>query len=121
MRWFSVSSVQTRVIECDGGEESKVGELLNVVGLSTGVALYALLLAMVVRAPRTPPIHRSIDPLPLTTALLGLTWNVCALPMYALPNLGIRGGPLPYVSAIGFSALGFLPAVVVHSVLRDES
>ena len=31
-----------------------VGELLNLVGLSTGVVLYAMLLAMVVRAARTP-------------------------------------------------------------------
>jgi hypothetical protein len=97
-----------------------VGELLNVVGLSIGVVLYALLLAMVARAPRTPTIHKSIDPLPLATALLGLAWNICAVLIYALPDLGIRGGLLPYVSTIGFSALGFLPAVVVHSVVRTD-
>ena len=95
-----------------------MGDLLNVVGLSTGVVLYSLLLAMVVRAPQTPTIQKAIDPVPLAAALLGLAWNICALVIYALPSLGIRGGPLPYVSAIGFSALGFLPAVVVHSVVR---
>ena len=29
-------------------------------------------------------------------------------------------GPFPFLTAIGFCALGFLPAVVVHSVLRGE-
>ncbi len=29
-------------------------------------------------------------------------------------------GPFPYLAAVGFAALGFLPAVVVHSVLKDE-
>ena len=35
-----------------------LGELLNLVGLSTGVALYAMLLAMVIRARRraAPPV-----------------------------------------------------------------
>ena len=40
-----------------------VGELLNLVGLSTGVVLYAMLLAMVVRAGRTPGLHVGFDPL----------------------------------------------------------
>jgi signal transduction histidine kinase len=94
-----------------------MSELLNLVGLSTGVALYAMLLAMVVRAGRAPGVHR-VDPLLLATALLGLAWNVCALPAYELPKIGIEG-PFTFLIAAGFSALGFLPAVVVHSVLRD--
>ena len=57
------------------------------------------------------------DPLLLATALLGLVWNVVALPAHELPKVGI-GGPFPLLVAAGFSALGFLPAVVVHSVLR---
>ena len=35
-----------------------MSELLNLVGLSTGVVLYAMLLAMVVRAGRTPGAPR---------------------------------------------------------------
>ena len=58
-------------------------------------------------------------PLLLLTSVLGLAWNLCALPAYELPKRGIEG-PFPYLAAIGFAALGFLPAVVVHSVLRDE-
>jgi signal transduction histidine kinase len=55
----------------------------------------------------------------LATALLGLVWNLCALPAYELPKLGVLG-PFPLLTVFGFSALGFLPAVVVHSVLRGE-
>lgn len=57
------------------------------------------------------------DPLLVLTSLLGLLWNLCALPVYVLPKFGVVG-PFPYVSAVGFGALGFLPAVVVHSALR---
>src|ERR1700674_2208933 len=96
-----------------------MGELLNLVGLSTGVVLYAMLLAMVVRGSRTPAGPSRFDWLLLLTSLLGLVWNLCALPAYELPKMGIEG-PFPYLVAVGFGALGFLPAVVVHSVLRGE-
>jgi two-component system LytT family sensor kinase len=96
-----------------------MGELLNLVGLSTGVVLYAMLLAMVVRAGRVPGARPRYDPLLVATALLGLVWNLCALPAYELPKVGIEG-PFPFLIAAGFSALGFLPAVVVQSVLRGE-
>jgi two-component system LytT family sensor kinase len=92
--------------------------LLNFVGLSTGVVLYAVLMAMVVRAGQAG--RNQLDPLILAAAALGLAWNLCALPIYALPLIGIDG-PVPALAAIGFGALGFLPAVVVHSVLRGES
>src|SRR5579862_5987431 len=96
-----------------------MGELLNLVGFSCGVVLYAMLLAMVVRASRAPGGTPGFDPLLLATALLGLLWNLCALPAYELPKVGISG-PFPSLVAVGFSALGFLPAVVVHSVLRGR-
>jgi two-component system LytT family sensor kinase len=95
-----------------------MSELLNLVGLSTGVVLYAMLLAMVVGAGRAPGAPR-FDPLLLATAVLGLMWNLCALPAYELPKVGIEG-PFTVLIAAGCSALGFLPAVVVQSVLRDE-
>jgi len=99
--------------------EPAMSELLNLIGLSTGVALYAMLLAMVVGAGRAPGSRRALDALLLVTAVLGLVWNLCALPVYELPKVGIVG-PFPWLTATGFSALGFLPAVVVHSVLRGE-
>jgi signal transduction histidine kinase len=94
-----------------------MSEMLNLIGLSTGVVLYAMLLAMVVRVHRAATA--SIDPLLLATAILGLVWNLCALAIYELPRIGMSG-PFPWVGVIGFAALGFLPAVVVHSVLRGE-
>src|SRR5438093_7937005 len=96
-----------------------MSELLNVVGLSTGVVLYAMLLAMVLRAGRATSAATRFDPLLLVTSILGLVWNLCALPAYELPKIGIEG-PFPFLIVVGFSALGFLPAVVVHSVLRGE-
>jgi signal transduction histidine kinase len=94
-----------------------VAELLNVVGLGTGVALYAMLLAMVLRASRHRGESVAPERLPFATALLGLTWNLCALPLDTLTGAGVLR-PLPYLTLVGFSALGFLPAVVVHSALR---
>ena len=94
-----------------------MSELLNLVGLSTGVALYAMLLTMVIRAHHAPGSRHTFDPVLLATALLGLVWNLCALPAYELPKVGFAG-PFPWLIAVGFSALGFLPAAVVHSVLR---
>jgi hypothetical protein len=95
-----------------------MGELLNLVGLSTGVVLYAMLLTMVLRARRTAGARR-FDSLLLATSILGLVWNLSALPAYELPKMGIRGS-FSWLNAVGFSALGFLPAVVVQSVLRGE-
>jgi two-component system LytT family sensor kinase len=96
-----------------------MSELINLVGLGAGVVLYAMLLAMVVRAGRARGAQASLDLLLLATAILGLVWNLCALPVYELPRFGVIR-QFPVLIAVGFSALGFLPAVVVHSVLRGE-
>jgi signal transduction histidine kinase len=95
-----------------------MNELLNLIGLSTGVALYAMLLVMAVRSSRSKGEQAS-DAVLLATALLGLAWNLAALPIYELPKVGVVG-PFPWLVAIGFGALGLLPAVVVHSVLRER-
>lgn len=86
--------------------------LLNAAGLTIGLVLYAMLLAMVIgaRRPRT-----GLDHVALATALLGLAWNLCALGMYEFPAVAPR-----WIAVGAFSALGFLPAVVVHSVLRGR-
>jgi two-component system LytT family sensor kinase len=96
-----------------------MGELLNLVGLSLGVALYTMLLVMVVRSGRGQTWRSRVDPLLLVMSLLGLVWNLFALPAYELPKVGITG-PFPFLVAVGFCALGFLPAVVVHSVIRGD-
>jgi Histidine kinase len=99
-----------------------VNGVLNLVGLSIGAALYAMLLAMVVRArsglaPLETETARG-DPLPLATAILGLIWNLCAFWIYAVAPLVLAGRG--WIAVCGFSALGLLPAVVVHSVVRDD-
>src|ERR1700738_1937096 len=96
-----------------------MGELLNLVGLGAGIVLYTMLLAMVVRAGRRSGSTAPFDPLLLGTAVLGLIWNLCALPAYEPPKVGCAA-PFPLLGALGFCALGFLPAVVVHSVLRGK-
>jgi signal transduction histidine kinase len=96
-----------------------MGDLLNLIGLSTGIALYAMLLGMVIRSGGTVPAGRGADPLLVATGVLGLVWNLCALPVYELLKVGVVS-PLSALTAIGFTALGLLPAVAVHSVLRVD-
>lgn len=90
--------------------------LVHLVGFLIGAALYGTLLALV--ASRRAPLAE--DRLPLFTAILGLTWNVGGLAAYGIHDLAGRE-PDPLLIAAAFSALGFLPAVVVHSVLRGQS
>jgi two-component system LytT family sensor kinase len=100
--------------------------LVNLLGFITGGVLYAMLLVMVLRSPGDTFAFRSTsrsqgppsDRLPLLTAILGLAWNLIACAAYGLPGLGIVES-FPLLVAVAFSALGFLPAVVVHSVLRS--
>lgn len=99
--------------------------LVNLLGFITGGVLYAMLLVMVLRSPGDTLGFRSgardgrppSDRLPLVTAILGLAWNIIAFAAYGLPGLGLVES-FPILVAVAFSALGFLPAVVVHSVLR---
>src|SRR5262245_43283725 len=96
--------------------------LLNLIGYITGLSLYTMLLVMLLKAPRAASAMGAdsdkTDRLPLLTALLGLAWNLGALLDLGLHNFGgWRSSAL--VGAAAFAALGFLPAVVVHSVLRS--
>jgi Histidine kinase len=96
---------------------------INVLGFSAGSLLYAMLLAMVAREsrplPRVPGVEPALgarDLVLLGTAVAGLVWNVGALLTYGLLDVGRMPPALVRVAA--FSALGFLPAGVVHAVLR---
>jgi hypothetical protein len=105
------------------------GVLVNLIGFITGASLYAMLLVMVLRGLRsarrlnlTTDLRRLSLPedfLPLATAILGLFWNVDALAAYGLRDLGAGELP-PLLTATAFAALGLLPAVVVHSALRNH-
>jgi two-component system LytT family sensor kinase len=79
-----------------------------------------MLLVMLLRGTRAATVIT--DRLPMLTALLGLAWNLGELLGLGMSNFGegqsyaLHGALL---GAASFAALGFLPAVVVHSVLRS--
>ncbi|HVF28167.1 MAG TPA: histidine kinase [Pyrinomonadaceae bacterium] len=102
--------------------------LINLLGFTTGVALYAMLLFTVLRRPARGMRFTDADAgtrprwpenaLLLATAALGLVWNVGALASYGAKDFGVAE-PHPLLVALSFAALGFLPAVVVHSALQS--
>jgi hypothetical protein len=97
------------------------GPVLNLVGFVTGAALYVLLLWMVWRE-RTSDGAGFFSPrsrMPLLTGVSGLIWNLGALRSFGLTTLGL-GRPAAVETAIAFGALGYLPAVVVHSLLEGR-
>jgi signal transduction histidine kinase len=103
---------------------TNVATLVNLAGFITGALLYAMLLVMVLGASRITYVTDSASGevpsrparLPLLTAVLGLAWTFGAFMAYTLPNFGIEHS-YPMAIALAFTALGFLPAVVVHSTL----
>ena len=96
--------------------------IIHLVGFLTGSLLFLILLTLVVRNQRGWPLVRSggTQPLIQLAALIGLIWNIGALIIYGARDLGLGTVPLVFEAAV-FSALGYLPAVVVHSVLSSES
>jgi hypothetical protein len=90
-----------------------VAALVHLVGFLTGAALYGMLFALVVR-------RRIADRLPVLTAVLGLIWNLIGLAAFAIRDFAGHE-PHAFLIATAYSALGYLPAVVVHSVLRSQS
>ena len=92
--------------------------LVNLLGFTVGVALYSLLLVMVVRH-RKSKRRFSFDSLLLATAVLGLLWNIGELAATIWKDFG-AGKVSPVLLAISYSALGFLPSVVVHSAGKNS-
>lgn len=109
---------------------TNMAALINLLGWTMGVTLYAMLLMMVLRsaghvnraAHRDSTEPREFNFLPLATAMLGLVWNAGSFATYGLHDLGISNA-LSVLSlllgAAALSALGFLPAVVVHSAIAS--
>ena len=94
--------------------------LVHLVGFTTGIILYGMLGVMTRRRLSyvvAPNERRVADRVPLAAAVLGVVWNVGAMLVYAVRDFGLSY-PLPWVGAVAYTALGFLPAVVVHSTLR---
>jgi two-component system LytT family sensor kinase len=93
--------------------------LVNLLGFTVGVALYGLLLAMVIRHRQVNEKFRP-DLLLLAAAVLGILWNVGELFTFVWGDFN-HDQISPVFTAISFSALGFLPSVVVHSSQRENS
>ena len=93
---------------------SSAAELLNLMGVLTGAALCAMLLALVLRGRAGGDRD---DALPLLTAVLGLVWNLGELADDLLSRAGVIA-PEAWLNVISFAALAILAAVVVHSVAR---
>src|SRR4051812_35387212 len=92
--------------------------LINLLGFTVGIALYVLLLVMVIRHRRAPR-KASIDILLLVTAILGVLWNFGELSLFIWRDFGISSIS-PFLTALSYSSLGFLPSVVVHSAWRNS-
>ncbi len=101
---------------------SNATALLHVLGFLTASALYVMLAVMTLdgrhRGVATAGLGRA-DRIPLATALLGLAWNVGELIMYGL--YAPQASPPAWLVVIAFSALSYLPAVVVHSALAGAA
>ena len=93
----------------------------------TGMVLYAMLFVMTARlgtnaseaSEEIGASNSRAQLMPYGVAILGLIWNTIALVLYAARDFRL-GDPSPWLSALGFSALGFLPAVVVHSAIQPH-
>jgi|JI10StandDraft_1071094.scaffolds.fasta_scaffold17542_6 two-component system LytT family sensor kinase len=93
----------------------EIVSLIHLTGFATGIVLYAMLAVMTSRdRRRLAGEHESVPSLSPIAALLGLVWNCGAIVIYGVRDFGM-GEPARWLVAIAFSALGFLPAVVVHS------
>src|SRR5262249_26725295 len=97
-----------------------LASLIHLAGFATGAILYAMLGVMTRR--RLSNVVAAddgvgADRLPIVAAVLGVVWNVGAMLVFATRDFG---GQLSttWVVALAYSALGVLPAVVVHSTLR---
>ncbi len=92
--------------------------LVNLLGFTVGVTLYALLFVMTLRHRRTKGKF-SFDVLLFMTAVLGFLWNIGELFVFIWKDFSaIQISPV--LLAVSYSALGFLPSVVVHSAWKNS-
>jgi two-component system LytT family sensor kinase len=102
-------------------ELAPAGVIVDLLGFLTGATLYVMLVAMVwrERAADGRPFFSARGRLPLLTGVCGLVWNVGAMWSFGSLLAG-DGAPWPPLVVMAFSALGFLPAVVVHGLLEGR-
>jgi hypothetical protein len=94
-----------------------LASLINLLGFTVGISLYLLLLVMVVRY-RNEKRNDLLDWLLLATAALGILWNLGEISVFVWRDFG-ASTVSPLLTAVSYSALGFLPSVVVHSALKN--
>ena len=92
--------------------------LVNLLGFTVGVALYVLLFVMILRH-RKSKARFSFDFLLLATAVLGFLWNAGELFEFLRRDFS-QIPTSPVLQAISYSALGFLPSVVVYSAWKNS-
>jgi two-component system LytT family sensor kinase len=100
---------------------SNASRIVDLLGFLTGTVLYLMLVAMVwrERAVEGKPLLSRRGRLPLLTGVCGLVWNIGAMAAFGV-GVASGGAPPALVVALAFGALGFLPAVVVHSLLEGR-
>ncbi len=101
--------------------------IAHVSGYVIGITLYFMLLGLVFQSRRTSSQRTKGDLsqssprwLALWTGILGFVWNVGALLAFLLPHIQLTS-PLPALSALSVTALGFLPAVVILAMADTHS
>jgi hypothetical protein len=92
-----------------------MGQLLNLIGFSTGIALYAPVLAIVINTIDTSVASTRRGPLQRATAVRGRVWRLCSLAACEYQHV-VSIGPVPPLTAAGERAVGVPAALVVHSV-----
>ncbi len=95
-----------------------VASLINLLGFTVGIALYVLLFVMVLRHRKTKDKF-PFDLLLFATSVLGFLWNLGELYVFIRQDFG-ASRVSPILLAISYSALGFLPSVVVHSAWKNS-
>ncbi len=105
--------------------DTAVSLFAHPIGFITGAVLYAMILVLVLQT-SWKSVSRNVDGVRVTplrrlslwTAVLGLLWNVGGLSSFLLPAVAPEW--LKHVLQVtALSALGFLPAVVVHAFLQS--
>ncbi|MEO8072277.1 MAG: histidine kinase [Acidobacteriota bacterium] len=96
-----------------------VASLINLLGFTVGIALYVLLFVMVLRHRKTKD-RFPFDLLLFATSVLGFLWNLGELYVFIRQDFG-ASRVSPILLAISYSALGFLPSVVVHSAWKNSA
>ena len=93
--------------------------LINLLGFTVGLALYVLLTAMVLRERRISAPPRRTNRL-LLAAALGLIWNAGEL--FTIIWRDFAAAEIsPWLTAVTYSALGFLPSVIVQTALGKRA